>query len=228
MSDVLDQVRTGRVSLESVGAGAVRDAADAADAEARVETPILQVVLTALWEKEAEQAPARFVRRRSVELGGADATRPRPPRRTDATARPRREGDRVERGPLSSSLPRERRSRGRQPTSPPWRIRSPTVPIGRFHRSRRCSRSSPKVTPASSGRSRRWGARGRRGTRSSTTSSAPRSSIGARATSRIGNSPMPSATSWPTSYSSAPLYGGFSSPLGSSYGGRRIQTASSG
>jgi Novel STAND NTPase 1 len=69
VSDVLDQVRTGRVSLESVGAGAVRDAADA---EARVETPILQVVLTALWEKEAEQGSRKLRAQTLVELGGAE------------------------------------------------------------------------------------------------------------------------------------------------------------
>jgi hypothetical protein len=69
VNDVLDQVRTGRVSLESLGAGAVQ--ADA-DAEARVETPILQVVLTALWEKEAEQGSQTLRARTLVELGGAE------------------------------------------------------------------------------------------------------------------------------------------------------------
>jgi hypothetical protein len=66
--DVLDQVRTGRVSLESVGAGAV---GDSAAAEARVETPILQVVLTALWEKEAEKGSQTLRAQTLVELGGA-------------------------------------------------------------------------------------------------------------------------------------------------------------
>jgi hypothetical protein len=69
VNDVLDQVRTGRVSLESLGAGAVQVGADA---EARVETPILQVVLTALWEKEAEQGSQTLRARTLVELGGAE------------------------------------------------------------------------------------------------------------------------------------------------------------
>jgi hypothetical protein len=69
VDDVLDQVRTGRVSLESRGAGAVGD--DGALAEARVETPILQVVLIALWEKEAEQGSHTLRAQTLVELGGA-------------------------------------------------------------------------------------------------------------------------------------------------------------
>ena len=69
VNDVLDQVRTGRVSLESVGAGAVQAGAAA---KARVETPILQVVLTALWEKEAEQGSQTLRAQTLVELGGAE------------------------------------------------------------------------------------------------------------------------------------------------------------
>lgn len=69
VNDVLDQVRTGRVSLESLGAGAVQAGAAA---EARVETPILQVVLTALWEKEAEQGSQTLRAQTLVELGGAE------------------------------------------------------------------------------------------------------------------------------------------------------------
>ena len=69
VSDILDQVRTGRVSLGSGGAGTLE--ADAA-AEARVETPILQVVLTALWEKEAEQGSQTLRAQTLVELGGAE------------------------------------------------------------------------------------------------------------------------------------------------------------
>ena len=45
VNDVLDQVRTDRFSRESVGAGALREGAAEA---ARVETPILQVMLTTL------------------------------------------------------------------------------------------------------------------------------------------------------------------------------------
>lgn len=69
VNDVLDQVRTGRVSLESVGAGAMPVGAAA---EARVETPILQVVLTALWETEAAQGSRTLRAQTLVELGGAE------------------------------------------------------------------------------------------------------------------------------------------------------------
>ena len=69
VDDVLDQVRTDRVSRESLGAGALREGATA---EARVETPILQVVLTALWEREAELG-SRTLRAETLrdDLGGA-------------------------------------------------------------------------------------------------------------------------------------------------------------
>jgi hypothetical protein len=69
VSDVLDQVRTGRVSLGAGGAGTLEAGAAA---EARVETPILQVVLTALWEKEAEQGSKTLRAQTLVELGGAE------------------------------------------------------------------------------------------------------------------------------------------------------------
>jgi len=69
VNDVLEQVRTGRVSLESTGAGIVQDGNGA---EARVETPILQVVLAALWEKETEEGSRTLRAQTLVELGGAD------------------------------------------------------------------------------------------------------------------------------------------------------------
>jgi WD40 repeat protein len=68
VNDVLDQVRTDRVSRESEGAGAVRDGGAA---EARVETPILQVVLTDLWDREAKQGSRILHAQTLVELGGA-------------------------------------------------------------------------------------------------------------------------------------------------------------
>ena len=69
VEDVLDQVRTGRVSFESMGVGAARESADV---EARVETPILQVVLTALWEKESEQGSHTLRAQTLADLGGAE------------------------------------------------------------------------------------------------------------------------------------------------------------
>jgi WD40 repeat protein len=68
VNDVLDQVRTGRVSGQGEGAAALRAAAAT---EARVETPILQVVLTALWEKETEQDSRMLRAQTLVKLGGA-------------------------------------------------------------------------------------------------------------------------------------------------------------
>ena len=68
VDNVLDQVRTDRVSRESLGAGALREAGVA---DARIETPILQVVLTALWEREAELG-SRTLRAETLrDLGGA-------------------------------------------------------------------------------------------------------------------------------------------------------------
>jgi hypothetical protein len=69
VEEVLDQVRTGRVSFESTGAGIVPDRSAV---EARVETPILQVVLTALWEKEAERGSQTLRAQTLAELGGAE------------------------------------------------------------------------------------------------------------------------------------------------------------
>ncbi len=69
VDDVLDQVRTGRLALASAGAGAVDDGAAA---EARVETPFLQVVLTALWEAETAKG-SRVLRAQTLrDLGGAE------------------------------------------------------------------------------------------------------------------------------------------------------------
>jgi hypothetical protein len=69
VTDVLDQVRRGRVSLGSMGAGGVQEKPDE---EAHVETPILQVVMTALWEKEAELG-SRVLRAKTLaNLGGAE------------------------------------------------------------------------------------------------------------------------------------------------------------
>ncbi|MGZ4407707.1 MAG: WD40 repeat domain-containing protein [Gaiellaceae bacterium] len=69
VDDVLAQVRTGRVSLGSVGLGTV-DGGEAAGT--RVEAPFLQVVLTALWQAETEQG-SRTLRAQTLRaLGGAE------------------------------------------------------------------------------------------------------------------------------------------------------------
>ena len=68
VDQVLEQVRTDRVARESVGAGALREGAAP---EAQVETPILQVVLTALWEREAELGSRTLRAQTFRDLGGA-------------------------------------------------------------------------------------------------------------------------------------------------------------
>ncbi len=66
---VLDQVQTGRVSLGQAGSGT----ADGAAATGRIETPILQLVLTRLWEAELAEG-SHVLREATFErLGGGAA-----------------------------------------------------------------------------------------------------------------------------------------------------------
>ena len=69
VDDVLTQVRTGLVSLGSSGLGTV-NGGDAT--ETRVEAPFLQVVLTALWEAEANQGSHTLRAQTLRDLGGAE------------------------------------------------------------------------------------------------------------------------------------------------------------
>ncbi|MBI4671153.1 MAG: ATP-binding protein [Chloroflexi bacterium] len=75
---VLDQVKTGRVSLAETGIGAVRDLDSAnghGNAEDRIETPFLQLVMTRLWEEETGPGAARpyTLRLETLKrLGGAE------------------------------------------------------------------------------------------------------------------------------------------------------------
>ncbi|TAH49424.1 MAG: hypothetical protein EYC68_17840 [Chloroflexota bacterium] len=72
---VLDQVKTGRVSLTDTGLGAIRDAERANGHEAnveRIETPFLQLVMTRLWEEELKSG-SRVLRLDTLNrLGGAE------------------------------------------------------------------------------------------------------------------------------------------------------------
>jgi WD40 repeat protein len=66
---VLDEVQTGRVVISDTAVGGV---VAAADAETRIETPFLQLVMTQLWEAEVGQGSTELRRSTFVDtLGGA-------------------------------------------------------------------------------------------------------------------------------------------------------------
>ena len=67
VQEVLDQVRSGRVVLESSGAGH----AEALNAETRVEAPFLQLVMTRLWDEDSNSKTLRLAT--FQRLGGAAA-----------------------------------------------------------------------------------------------------------------------------------------------------------
>jgi len=70
VDEVVAQVRTGQVVLDRDGRGAIANGV--APAEARVETPYLQLVLTRLWDEEM-RAGSRTLRLATLEdLGGAE------------------------------------------------------------------------------------------------------------------------------------------------------------
>lgn len=75
VEQVLDQVKTGRVSLTETGAGRLeaREARASAEEEAaRIETPFLQLVMTRLWDEE-QRAGSRVLRLDTLnKLGGAE------------------------------------------------------------------------------------------------------------------------------------------------------------
>ena len=65
---ILDQIKTGQVMLGAAGRGVV----DGAN-ESRIETPYLQLVMTRLWDEEAQASPTPFLRLATLErLGGAE------------------------------------------------------------------------------------------------------------------------------------------------------------
>ncbi len=72
---VLDQVKTGRVSLTDTGVGAVRAERSDADREAsvdRIETPFLQLVMTRLWDEELRSGSHTLRLETLNRLGGAE------------------------------------------------------------------------------------------------------------------------------------------------------------
>jgi WD40 repeat protein len=70
---VLDQVRTGQVAFEHRGTGTVTSANGTTSTEERIETPFLQLVMTALWERERAAGSSVLRARTLEELGGAQA-----------------------------------------------------------------------------------------------------------------------------------------------------------
>ena len=72
---VLDETKTGRVSLGDSGVGAVKDELEVGEQEdgtARIETPFLQLVMTRLWDEEL-RAGSRTLRLETLKrLGGAE------------------------------------------------------------------------------------------------------------------------------------------------------------
>lgn len=71
---VLDQVKTGRVSLTETGGGRIKGAADDETQEdgSRIETPFLQLVMIRLWEEELKSG-SRVLRLETLKrLGGAE------------------------------------------------------------------------------------------------------------------------------------------------------------
>jgi flagellar motor protein MotB len=74
VDEVLDQVQTGRVTFGRGGAGegAGPQRANAAEAEARVDTPYLQLVMQRLWQEDSAAGATQLRRATLARLGGAD------------------------------------------------------------------------------------------------------------------------------------------------------------
>jgi WD40 repeat protein len=70
ISAVLTQVETGQVIIGEAGRGVV-EAAGRSDAEARIETPFLQLVMTRLWDAEVAGGSRRLRLETLTKLGGA-------------------------------------------------------------------------------------------------------------------------------------------------------------
>jgi hypothetical protein len=68
VSAVIDQVRTGRVVIGDVGQGGIAKAANAG-----VETPFLQLVMSRLWNQELARGSVTLRQQTLTELGGAPA-----------------------------------------------------------------------------------------------------------------------------------------------------------
>lgn len=71
---VLDETKTGRVSLGDAGVGIIKDdaAADGTDETARIETPFLQLVMTRLWDEELRAGSHELRLETLQRLGGAE------------------------------------------------------------------------------------------------------------------------------------------------------------
>ena len=69
---VLDQVETGQVAFEHEGRGALASDNGATHGRDQIETPYLQLVMSALWEREKQEGSKSLRFATLVELGGAE------------------------------------------------------------------------------------------------------------------------------------------------------------
>ena len=69
---VLDQVRAGRVAFEHEGRGVLAGQRDAGEDSERIETPYLQLVMSALWDHEMTSGQRRLRLSTLTKLGGAE------------------------------------------------------------------------------------------------------------------------------------------------------------
>jgi WD40 repeat protein len=69
---LLDELRAGKVTLELSGLGQIRGAASDGDADARIETPFLQMVLGRLWEQEQSEKSHQLRKATLEKLGGPE------------------------------------------------------------------------------------------------------------------------------------------------------------
>jgi hypothetical protein len=73
IEELLDEVRTGKVTLRQMGQGQVRGKAGDERSEARIETPFLQMVLTRLWDEEIAAGSGTLRLSTLEQLGGAES-----------------------------------------------------------------------------------------------------------------------------------------------------------
>jgi len=73
VEELLDEIRTGKVTLRQMGQGRVRGNTDDDRSKARIETPFLQMVLTRLWEEEIAAGSGTLRLSTLGQLGGAES-----------------------------------------------------------------------------------------------------------------------------------------------------------
>lgn len=69
---LLDELKAGKVTLELAGQGHIKRAQSEAEADARIETPFLQMVLRRLWQQEQNENSHRLRKSTLEKLGGPE------------------------------------------------------------------------------------------------------------------------------------------------------------